>query len=661
MNDRLRFAAVRKALARRVGETSPLRRRAAWLLLAAWVSLLAGSAWAAPPPDLPDRLVVRLPDGGELAFRAVYLGVGSDKLFAARQVQLGSREGKHGYKAQLTETLLSGSFVGTRNSRPDWLYYVGETEVQQGQWAAVLRHAHKENVPAQQAGGDPKLPVTAVTVSEIYAFLEALNQWLLSHEQASLPRFRGAPAFCRLPTEAEWEFAARGGVATLDADRSLYDAPHPYGDDPMRHEWLQNNAGRKLHACGSPDIQPNPLGIRDMLGNAQELTLNLFSPDYQQGRFGDFVIRGTDYTHAEPSASLRNEHLAHDKDGAPYRAPRLGFRLVLGTRISAMQVTADEMDGAFAEYRKTLGLTQPGPSASSSPAAQAEQDKERFLKERQERDRAAMTLQAGQISTLEQELAAQKATLFQLEQTNRTLQGQLEQKTQALQEAGQSRHAFAGTAHSAATQERIEQLEALNRQLSADNSELVTRAQSEASRNFVSSQANNAFAERLKERDGEIADLKRRAAMFDHEIEKNAGRVRAVEKLYLEALLRQASANALFGYRNLKNLELAVQVKRLSKADAAYGSRYNEAALMVRDLCDLVRQIVSHTQDTLFPEVKRELWQWLQDREKAGDAGLQRHSLDLIERYVHDARAGLYRQPDALIAVFTSEPEFQIQ
>ncbi len=120
-------------------------------------------------------------------------------------------------------------------------YYIGETEVTQGLWKAVMG-----NNPSYFSGSD-QLPVECVSWNDCQEFIEKINQ--LTGQKF------------RLPTEAEWEFAARGGNSSKGYK---YAGGNNIGDVA----WYSGNSSSKTHVVGSKS--PNELGLYDMSGNVWE-------------------------------------------------------------------------------------------------------------------------------------------------------------------------------------------------------------------------------------------------------------------------------------------------------------------------------------------------------------------------------------------------------
>lgn len=119
-------------------------------------------------------------------------------------------------------------------------YYIGETEVTQALWKAVM-----DSNPSGLKGDD--LPVEYVSWNDCQTFISKLNALTGKN--------------FRLPTEAEWEFAARGG----NQSRHTQYSGSSRIDDVA---WNRGNSGDKMHPVKTK--QPNELGIYDMSGNVWE-------------------------------------------------------------------------------------------------------------------------------------------------------------------------------------------------------------------------------------------------------------------------------------------------------------------------------------------------------------------------------------------------------
>lgn len=119
-------------------------------------------------------------------------------------------------------------------------YYIGQTEVTQELWEAVMG-----SNPSVTKGA--KLPVTNVSWLNCKDFVARLSELT-------------GMAF-RLPTEAEWEFAARGGNRSQKARYSG-------GNDLQSLAWYSTTSNSEVHAVATK--QPNELGIYDMSGNVGE-------------------------------------------------------------------------------------------------------------------------------------------------------------------------------------------------------------------------------------------------------------------------------------------------------------------------------------------------------------------------------------------------------
>ena len=181
-------------------------------------------------------------------------------------------------------------------------YYIGKYEVTQALWKIVMG-----SNPSNSKGDN--LPVEKVSWNDCQKFISKLNKLT-------------GKSF-RLPTEAEWEYAARGGNKSRGYQ---YSGSNTIGDVA----WYDGNSGSKTHAVGTK--QPNELGAFDMTGNVWEWCqdwFNRYSSSPQTNPIGAVsgscrVYRGGSWCYSGYCrCSCRF-------DGTPdFRNGDLGLRLVL--------------------------------------------------------------------------------------------------------------------------------------------------------------------------------------------------------------------------------------------------------------------------------------------------------------------------------------------
>jgi formylglycine-generating enzyme len=193
-------------------------------------------------------------------------------------------------------------------------FHMGKYEVTQEEWRKIMGSNPAEN----QEGKN--YPVENVSWHDVKVFLEKLN------------RLTGRNY--RLPTEAQWEYAARergvaAGWSGTSTEKTLAD-----------YAWYKTNSNGKTHEVGHK--KPNSLGIYDLTGNVWEWTedcdnsdadtrLNKNNPVYTGGRCWSAVRRGGSYeTKAkEMTDSSRDGHRKGNKSADH------GFRIVLPMQGSA--------------------------------------------------------------------------------------------------------------------------------------------------------------------------------------------------------------------------------------------------------------------------------------------------------------------------------------
>lgn len=172
--------------------------------------------------------------------------------------QMGSNDGYDWVKPIHQVTLTKG-------------YYIGETEVTQELWTAVSNPSYFK--------GNMQRPVEKVSWNDCQTFISKLNE--LTGETF------------RLPTEAQWEYAARGGN---QAQGRLYSGSNTIDDVA----WYTSNSSSTTHPVTTK--APNELGIYDMSGNVWEWCSDWYG-DYSSAAQTDPTGPATGSSHVSRGGS----------------------------------------------------------------------------------------------------------------------------------------------------------------------------------------------------------------------------------------------------------------------------------------------------------------------------------------------------------------------
>lgn len=310
-----------------------------------------------PKAEREDDITLPLPYSGVMIFRPVF--VSSNELIRDRTFPMGinnlenqdrqifERQFMGHISAPFTSEDLPSGWKLKKDRKGSW-YFIGKYEVTRSQWNQVMKgllpDGEKNPEYDRQRVMDPALPVADVSWVEVQEFIKRYNNWLIRNHPDKLPRFRDTKnvGFLRLPTEAEWEFAARGGENVPREWLEQEDFhPMPNGRGYAHYAiYTEPRIMDKPLSVGSRF--PNPLEIYDTAGNVREMVDGLFHMSIADmvddrvvrrlhGGAGGLITKGGSFSSDKNGIlpGAREELPLYSVDGA-VGARDLGFRLVIG-------------------------------------------------------------------------------------------------------------------------------------------------------------------------------------------------------------------------------------------------------------------------------------------------------------------------------------------
>lgn len=346
-----------------------------------------------PNPSEAD-IELPMPCGGKLILRHVCIP--AEGYFGDLRLDLGCKdcgrlnqsymEGKHQgavsgpftlqdlpevWRLKLTQWANSGDGQcpkPTDKNYKGFYYFIGKYEISNFQWKTVMS---KEcpGLGGQFSVDDPR-PKTNISWFEAVEFTRRYTEWLIKNAPGSLPEFANNRfGYIRLPTEAEWEYAARGGHLVTESQMNEEEF-FPLNDRPIADfaVFTEQEAAKpqeKLAWIGSKCA--NPLGLFDTAGNAAEMMLDPFHfsvGSRLHGAAGGFIIKGGSFRKGQPEImpGRREEQTFFLEDGA-FSSTDVGFRVVLSGIL-----TPEDRKGRLAHEWAVLGLQQPPEQISQKPS-----------------------------------------------------------------------------------------------------------------------------------------------------------------------------------------------------------------------------------------------------------------------------------------------------
>jgi formylglycine-generating enzyme required for sulfatase activity len=335
------------------------------------------------PQPQADDLLLPMPCGLSMALRRVVVPVkaapNKSNWLADAPVTVGEdADNGLAYAEATRDAYLAGGFRSADPAeRAASYYYIGKYEVTATQWRAVTSLGEPNAVCPTPVEQEP--PASGTSWFDAVGFADRLTGWLyatldkLPADAVELRRMLQLNGHVRLPTEEEWEFAARGGSL---AGKNFRNPTYVEPSEPLElHVWFagEKSANGQLRPIGLK--RPNPLGLHDVLGNVAEIALEPYRMTKigrLHGQAGGFVVKGGSFLVPDTaiSAAWRKEYPHYDLDKrGPSRSETNGLRVVFVPTVETK--TDPQRQRAFRAEHDELGRLS---DLAAQPAAAPAED-----------------------------------------------------------------------------------------------------------------------------------------------------------------------------------------------------------------------------------------------------------------------------------------------